>query len=153
MEDTEDSTTDTTRYLDADRRGIVNHYVTLMLQLVHEDPWISVPDIADFLVSVGPLQSAGQIARLFRGGTTFHKTVDRMAAVRTTMLQENINGLRIATRISAGEQVGDAKPRCNNYIGWWSPQVTGRSTIFPIRAIGVDAGRNLKVSARGNIHG
>ena len=50
MADAADSTTDTSRYSDGERQGLVNLYVTLMLRMIQEDPWISVPDHTDFLI-------------------------------------------------------------------------------------------------------
>ena len=50
MGDMEDSTTDTQRYSEEDRKGIVGHYVTLMSQLVQDNPWVSAPEILDRLV-------------------------------------------------------------------------------------------------------
>ena len=55
MEDTDESTTATQGYTEADRQGIVDTLVTVMLQLIMENPWIPVPHMMGRMVENGPL--------------------------------------------------------------------------------------------------
>ena len=71
MEETEDSTTDTEGYTEEDRQGIVDTLVTVMLQLIMEDPWISIPNMMDRMIETGPMHERVDILELFRGRPIF----------------------------------------------------------------------------------
>ena len=167
MAATEDSTTDTSGYSDGERQGLVNSYVTLMLQAIQEDPWIAQPDLMDFLIWAEPLHSTGQLVRKLRGRQLFRITVDRLTVVRTAALRDEIagvtvpegkragfrkgvpknpagstplEGLPVSTRIPEGGHAGETVPADGDFIGWWPPQVIGEGPAFPTRAIRVEGG-------------
>ena len=50
MEETDESTTASWGYTDEDRQGIVDTMVTVMLQLIQENPWIPIPEMMDRMV-------------------------------------------------------------------------------------------------------
>ena len=56
------------QYTAEDRQGLVDHYVTLVLQMLLEGPWHPLPEITGILVWVGPLRTPGQIFKVFGGG-------------------------------------------------------------------------------------
>ena len=55
MDDAEESTTAARGYTEEDRQGIVDTLVTVMLQLIMENPWIPVPHMMGRMVENGPL--------------------------------------------------------------------------------------------------
>ena len=137
MEDTEDSTTDTSGFTDGERRGLVNLYVTHMLQAIQEDPRVSTPDLMCFLIWAGPWRSAGQILRIFRGRPIFRTAAGRLTAARTAVPRNDLGGLPVSTRIPEGEHTGKTTPADDDFIALWPPQFAGEGLVFPARAFRV----------------
>ena len=82
MEETDDSTTDTGGYTEEDRQGIVDTLVTVMLQLIMEDPWMSIPNMMDRMIETGPMSEREDKLELFRGRPIFWRVARRLEIVR-----------------------------------------------------------------------
>ena len=140
MEETEDSTTDTDGYPVDDRQGIVDTMVTVMLQLIMEDPWISIPNMMDRMTEFGPLHDRDGIMEVFRGRPIFRRTTSRLEVVRAAAVNGTLRELPISTRVPENERVGVTIPGTDRYIGWWAPQVECDGFIFPVNMITVPGG-------------
>ena len=86
-------TTDTWGYSDEERQGLVDAYSTISIQLMLEDPSISMQQITDYLGRVGPWQSKGRVIGIFRGGPILHQTTDRMNVIRMVAPRDEVGGL------------------------------------------------------------
>ena len=137
MEESDESTTDTDGYTDDDRQGIVDTLVTVMLQLIQEDPWIAAPTMMDRMVTTGPLHTREEVLELFRGRPIFMRAVTRMEILRTAVVNGMVGDLPISTRVPVGEAVGWTIPGDDRYIGWWAPCVTGGGPVYHVRMIPV----------------
>ena len=140
MEESEESTTDTYGYTDDDRQGIVDTMVTVMLQLVQEDPWMAVPTMMDRMVLCGPLHTREEVIELFRGRPNFMRAVARIEILRTAVVNEMVQDLPMTTRVPVGEVAGWTIPGVDRYIGWWAPCVTGDGPAYRVGMIPVWSG-------------
>ena len=111
--------------------------VTVMLQLIQEDPWIAVPTMMDRMVTTGPLHTREEVLELFRGRPIFMRAVTRMETLRTAAVNEMVGDLPVSTRVPVGEAVGWTIPGVDRYIGWWAPCVTGGGPVYHVRMIPV----------------
>ena len=141
MEETEESTTASWGYTDEDRQGIVDTMVTVMLQLIQENPWIPIPEMMDRMVEFGPLRNREDILEVFRGRPIFRWTTTRIETVRTAVVNNVIQDLPVSTRPPANERVGFTIPGTDRYIGWWAPQIAGEGNLFPVHMISLEGGR------------
>ena len=105
-----------------DQQAIVNTYVTMMLQLIQMDPWISVPRVLEALVNPGPLRTREQIVEVFGGWLVFRRTLSRMEVVRGGTANGNLRNLPLTTKVPDREPFGYTIPGWGNFIAWWAPQ-------------------------------
>ena len=141
MEETEDSTTASLGYTDDDRQGIVDTMVTVMLQLIQENPWIPMPAMMDRMVEFGPLHNRGDILELFRGRPIFRWTAMRVETVRAAVVGNMMRDLPVSTRVPENERVGYTIPSTDRYIGWWASRIAGEGQLFPVHMIPIEGGR------------
>ena len=135
MEETEESTTATEGYPDEDRQGIVDTLVTVMLQLVQEDPWIPIPAMLDRVTEVGPVHNRDDVLELFRGRPNVWQLAERLEAVRTAVVNNMLPELPASTRAPTNERVGWAIPGTDRYIGWRAPRVVGGGLLCQVNMI------------------
>ena len=108
-----------------DQQDIIEHYATLMLQILIESPYASVRAIMDRLRRVGPFEGKQTILRVFGGREAFKKTLQRMSIVRRAVLEGTLGDLPIETRVPPGEEAGSTLPGGDRFIENWAPWRTG----------------------------
>ena len=113
-----------------DQQALVNTYVTMTLQLIQLDPWISVPRMMEALVAAGPLWTEGQILTVFEGWSVFRRTISRMEVVRGGTISGGLRNLPLTTRAPEGEPFGHTIPGWDGLIAWWAPQTGGSGPPF-----------------------
>ena len=90
-------------------------YVTMTIQLILEDPRISIPETLEILLWATPLQTLGRIVGLFRRLPTPRAPMNRLDALRLAVLQYDVGGLPITTAIPENEEVGYTLPESDHY--------------------------------------
>ena len=134
MERTDDSTVETDEYADTERQGIVDHYTTLAIQMILADPWVSVPVMVEYMLSIGPWSVTGDIVSVFRGRVISRSTMNRLNSIRIAVLQGNTEMMPITTEVRDG-----SKPGYDEYVHWWAPYVRGEDgVLFPIDATNLE---------------
>ena len=113
-----------------DRRGIIEHYTTLMLQKLIWGPFTSVPELIDTLVRAGPFDSKQDIIEVYRGRRNLRRTIARMNAVRRATLQGMLGDLPVSSRPFEGEEVGWTAPGTDEFIDNWAPWSGGSDYSF-----------------------
>ena len=128
MEWTEETTTmDTDEYTDAERQSMVDHYGTLAIQMILENPWASIPEIMEHMINTGPWSTAGGIVAVFRGRVVFRSMMNRLDIIRGAVLRGEEGELPITTGVPDG-----SVPSNDPYINWWAPYVQEGGEMYPI---------------------
>ena len=119
----------------SDQQGIVNMYVTMMLQLIQLDPCLPIPDILERLPTTGPFDTKEEILEEFGGWEIFRRTLQRMEVVRGRAMNGKLRTLPMTTNMPEDEPFGYTIPETDGFIAWWAPQmVEGASPfLFSIR--------------------
>ena len=113
----------------------VNIYVTMALQLILMNPWISAPQILAGLVSVDWAGSETGILRYFGGWQIFAQTIDRMETLRAGVINERMMDFPITTAPLAEGAFGTRPPEPDGFITWWAPQLEGGGPPFLFRIV------------------
>ena len=107
----------------SDQQGIVNMYVTMMLQLIQLDPCMPVLDILSRLSTTGPFDTKEEILEEFGGWGIFRRTLQRMEVVRGRAVNGGLGTLPMTTSMLVDEPFGYTIPGTDGFIAWWAPQV------------------------------
>ena len=118
----------------------VNIYVTMVLQLILMDPWISTPQVLAGLVEVDWTGSEEGILRCFGGWQTFVQTIDRMETLRAGVINGGMMNLPITTAPPAEGTFGARAPEPDGFIAWWAPQREGGGPPFLFRIMRAGVG-------------
>ena len=145
---TGDSTTATDIFSDAATQRMANHYVTLMLRKITEDPYFSASGVLDVLERAGPLGSKNEILELFRGAGVSKHTITRMGIVRSAVCGGGAGSLLISTVAIPGKAAGRTAPQPGHYIKWWPPRATGYQPLSEVKMIRVWGGADCKKPSR-----
>ena len=113
----------------------VNIYVTMILQLILTNPWISTPQILAQLVGLNWMGSETHILNRFGGWRTFARTIDRMETLRAGVLNERMNGFPITTAPLMDGTFGAWIPEPDGFIAWWAPQIEGGGPPFLFKIV------------------
>ena len=103
----------------------INICVTVMIHLFIYDPWITVDEMMNYLLWIGPEGRAGRLMRLFGGREIFQRTLDRLEIIRQATVQRRLHELPV------GEGRFDGTiPEPAEEIHRWAPQVSGGAPLF-----------------------
>ena len=109
---------------------LVNIYVTIALQLILTDPWISAPQILFRISTLGWAGSREQILRRFGGWGVFSRTIQRMETLRAGAVNDRLMDFPIAAIPLTVSGFGDQLPDIDGYIAWWAPQMEDQDHPF-----------------------
>ena len=107
------------------RQGGVDLCVTMMIQLILFDPWITEEEMVNYLTWIGPEGNTSRLMRMFGGRTVFRRTLQRMGVIRQARIQGKLHELHITTEPSLG-----TIPEIEDKIHLWAPRVTGGEPLF-----------------------
>ena len=107
----------------SDQQGIVNMYVTMMLQLIQMDPCMAIPCILEHLATTGPFGTRAEVLEMFGGWKVFCRTAQRMEVVRGKAVSRELRSLPMTTQALEDEQFGYTIPETDGFIAWWAPQI------------------------------
>ena len=116
-------------------QGTVNIYVTMALQLILMNPWISTPQILAGLVEVDWAGSETGILRYFGGWRIFAQTIDRMETLRAGVINERMMDFPITTAPLAEGAFGMRPPEPDGSITWRAPQLERGGPPFLFRIV------------------
>ena len=119
---------------------MVNIYVTMILQLILMNPWISTPQLLASLVSVDWTGSETDILRHFGGWQIFVQTINRMETLRAGVINERMTNFPIATAPLDEGTFGMRPPEPDGFINWWAPQLEGGGPPFLFRIVRAGVG-------------
>ena len=103
----------------------VNLCVTMIIQLMVYDPWMTIEEIMNYVTWIGPAVSVGGVARMFGGRENLQRTLRRMEIIRQAKIQGKLDLLPIDT-----EPFNGALPEIDGNIYWWAPRVIGGDPHF-----------------------
>ena len=109
----------------ADREGLVDHYVTPVLQQLTRQPYSSAPGMMRMLPRAGPFTDKQEIPEVCRGRGNSPATIRRMNAVRRAALEGSLDSLPAATRPEEGEEMSLAIPAIDQLVENWPPWIMG----------------------------
>ena len=121
------STVESTAASLADRRRQegIGLCVTMILQLLAYDSWITVEETLSYLTWIGPEGSTSRVMQMFGGGAVFRRTLSRMDIIRGAKIQGRLQELPI----TAGPFDGTI-PEIEENIQLWAPRVTDGGPPF-----------------------
>ena len=121
------STVESTAASLADRRRQegIDLCVTMMIQSMARDPWITVEEILDYITWIGPEGDVNRLMRLFGGREVFQRTVARMDIIRQAKIQGRLHELPITA-----ERFNGTIPEIEENILLWAPRVAGGEPFF-----------------------
>ena len=103
----------------------INVCVTVMIHLLIHDPWITVDEIVNYLLWIGPEGRVDRLMRLFGGRRLFQQTLDRLEIIRQATIQQRLH------EIPVGEGRFDGTiPEIAAEIHRWAPQVSEGVLLF-----------------------
>ena len=119
-------------------QNLVNTYVTMSLQLILTNPYITAKRI---LYEISSIKSAGprdQILDIFGGWDVFDLTIHRMEPLRTAAVNKRLKDFPVTTSPLEENGLSEEPPETDGHIAWWAPQVGGPSQpfLFSIRQSG-----------------
>ena len=126
-----------------DQQGIINMYVTMMLQLLQLDPYMAIRYILEQLATTGPFFTQTEILEEFGGWTVFRRTLQRMEVVRARVVNDNLTSLPMTTDAPADEPFGLTIPETDGFIAWWAPQVEDGAPPF-LFSVRIPEGEELR---------
>ena len=103
----------------------INLCVTVMLQMIIRDPWITVDEILNYLLWIGPHGNTRNLMRMFGGRWTFQQTLERLDIVRQATIQNRLHELPITV-----ERFDGTFPEIPGNIQLWAPQVSEEDHPF-----------------------
>ena len=108
-----------------ERQEGVDLCVTMMMQLMVRDPWITIEEILDYITWIGPEGDINRLMRLFGGRAIFQRTVARMDIIRQAQIQGRLHELPLTT-----ERFNGTIPELEENIHLWAPRVAGGEPFF-----------------------
>ena len=119
---------------------MVNIYVTMILQLILMDPWISTSQILAELAELSWTGSEARILSCLGGWRIFVQTIERMETLRTGVLNERVMNFPITTTPPVEGAFGARIPEPDGFIAWWAPQLEGEGPPFMFRIVRAEEG-------------
>ena len=108
----------------------VNIYVTVTLQLIISNPYMTATHILSEISSTTWAGSTEQILGCFGGWDIFNRTIQRMEPLRAAAANERLTNFPVTTRPMGANGIGNKPPEPDGHIAWWAPQSDGRSRPF-----------------------
>ena len=131
VDSADDSDTHAASVQGEDRQGLIDHYVTIMLQAVIGDPEATTRRLMDTLLSTGPIQGKQGIIELFRGRNGLLTTIRGLELVRKAARENGLGVLPVTTRPQEGWPVGFTILETEGHIRKWAPRVgPGGNLLF-----------------------
>ena len=127
----------------SDQQGIVNMYVTMMLQFIQMDPCMAIPGILGRLTPTGPFGTRGEILEEFGGWNIFRRTLQRMEVARGRAVNGELRSLPMTTNMPEDEPFGYTTPETDGFITWWAPQTAEGAPPF-LFSIRISEGERLR---------
>ena len=123
---------------DVGMQDMVHKYVTVSLQLILTNPYISAVRILSEISSLVWAGTRDQILECFGGWDIFHLTIQRMEPLRSAVVNERLTDFPVTTCPLGDGGLGDEPPETDGYIAWWAPQHggCGRPFLFSIHQSG-----------------
>ena len=103
----------------------VNLCVTVMMQLIIRDPYVSVDEMMNYLLWIGPHGRVSRLMHMFGGRGLFLRTLNRMEIIRQATIQRRLHELPIDV-----ERFDGTIPEQAGSIQLWAPQVGGGDPPF-----------------------
>ena len=73
---------------DQEKQEKVDVCVTMLIQLLARDPWITVDEILNYLTWIGPAFSVGRLAHISGGRAISKRALARMGIIRQARAQD-----------------------------------------------------------------
>ena len=108
----------------------VNIYVTVTLQLIINNPYMTATRILCEISSTTWAGSSDQILECFGGWDIFNRTIQRMEPLRAAAANERLTNSPVTTCPMGANGIGNKPPEPDGHIAWWAPQIDGQSRPF-----------------------
>ena len=115
---------------DPDPQDKVNTYVSMILQLILTNPYISISTILLELVSTDWAGSREQILECFGGWNAFCLTIERMEPLRAAAVNDRLTDFPITTHPLEEHEHLEEPPAIDGHIAWWAPQIGEHAQPF-----------------------
>ena len=111
-------------------QNLVNTYVTMSLQLILTNPYITAKRILYEISSITWAGPCDQILDIFGGWGVFDLTIHRMESLRTAAVNKRLKDFPVTTSPLGENGLSEEPPQTDGHIAWWAPQVGGHSQPF-----------------------
>ena len=108
----------------------VNTYVTVTLQLILNNPYMTANHILCEISSTTWAGPSDQILECFGGWDIFNHTIQRMEPLRAAVVNERLTDFPVTTCPVGENGLGNGPPEPDGHIAWWAPQTDGQSRPF-----------------------